>query len=193
MLAYQHRISDDIDVFIPDPNVMGLLSPVLNERIADEVSKYVVDHGAIKLYFTGLGEIDFIFCSPLVGGPTGTSAHAPELPLEPVTEVFAKKLYHRGDRITPRDVFDWWYIGTHAPEALDQRALAHVLHDKLAGIDQELHRLQTVIRDPDALLSPAAAWANIRSPYLPDQAEALAWAVDYVDQLRACTSQPPPP
>ena len=32
MLAMNHRISDDVDIFIPDPQWLGYLSPRLNDR-----------------------------------------------------------------------------------------------------------------------------------------------------------------
>lgn len=190
MLEFQHRISDDIDIFISEDNVFRLLSPVTQDHIAEEVTKYDVDHSAIKLYFGGVGEIDFIFCPSLIGGETSSSSHYPSLPLEPVSEVFAKKLYHRGSRITPRDVFDWWFVGTNRPEALDDAALANVLRDKLDGIEAELNRLIRVIDDPAVLISPAAAWAAIRSPYKPDQADALRWALTYIDHLKGLSAAP---
>ncbi len=185
MLEFEHRISHDIDIFIPDPSVQGLLSPRLNDAIAAEVATYNDEHGALKFHFQGLGEIDFIFCPPVVGGDLVTYGGDFRLQLEPVVEVFAKKLYHRGSRITPRDLFDWWFVGTHAPDQLETARLAKALTGKLDGIEQALDDAIAMRTDPAPIFSPMAAWPRIRSPALPRFEEAVEWAKDHVSRMRS--------
>ncbi|MFA5685281.1 MAG: nucleotidyl transferase AbiEii/AbiGii toxin family protein [Lysobacteraceae bacterium] len=182
MLAFEHRISDDIDIFVADPNILALLSPRLNDTVAAEATHYDEDHSSLKLSFPGLGEIDFICSSPVIGGDIEAYADDAQLRLEPVGEVIAKKLYHRGARITPRDVFDWWYVGAHAPERLPLPQLASALSGKLDGIQRALDGYA----HGGALkaLSPMASWERIRSPTRPPLDEALAWAKRFVERLR---------
>ena len=182
MLAFDHRISDDIDIFIADQNVQGLLTPRLNDKIAEEVSHYDEDHASLKLSFPGLGEIDFIFSQPIIGGDISFYENDPRLRLEPVSEVIAKKLYHRGERITPRDVFDWWFVGTHAPERLELPRLAAGLAGKLDGIERALDGYVRANRATP--MSPMAAWERIRSPVHPPLEEAIGWAKGCIEQLR---------
>ena len=49
MLRYRHRMSKDIDIFVPDPQYLGFVSPRLSD-VAEAVSdKYVEGPGYIKL------------------------------------------------------------------------------------------------------------------------------------------------
>lgn len=87
MLRYQHRVSKDIDIFVPDPQYLGFVSPRLSD-IAEEVSvEYVEGNGFVKL-------------------------------IRPEGEIVAKKLWHRGDRVSARDLFDLSLVIEREPEAL---------------------------------------------------------------------------
>lgn len=90
MLALAHRISRDIDLFIRDPQWIGLMSPRLNDKIGDLVQGYEEDATFLKLKFSE-GEIDFIVRMSLTGLPPESSEKSLFL-LEPVEEVLAKKL-----------------------------------------------------------------------------------------------------
>ena len=47
MLRYQHRMSKDIDIFVPDPQYLGFVSPRLSD-VAEAVSdKYMEGPGYI--------------------------------------------------------------------------------------------------------------------------------------------------
>lgn len=59
MLALNHRISNDIDLFIRDPQWIGYLSPRLNANVEGLTSAYEETAVSLKLRFTE-GEIDFI-------------------------------------------------------------------------------------------------------------------------------------
>lgn len=59
MLRYRHRMSKDIDIFVPDPQYLVFVSPRLSD-VAEAVSdKYVEGPGYIKL-LRPEGEIDFV-------------------------------------------------------------------------------------------------------------------------------------
>lgn len=108
MLALNHRISNDIDLFIHDAQWIGYLSPRLNEYVEGLTSDYQEAAASLKLTFPE-GEIDFIIAAPLLKLPEESSPET-TFALDPVAEVLAKKLFHRGWALQPRDLFDWWAI-----------------------------------------------------------------------------------
>jgi len=70
MRRYRHRLSKDIDIFVPDPQYLGYLSPRLNDTVDGLVSNHVEQATFLKLYFKE-GEVDFIVSPPLTKNPTG--------------------------------------------------------------------------------------------------------------------------
>lgn len=168
LLALEHRISDDIDLFIRDPQWIGFLSPRLNDRVAELVGdRYDEDANSLKLRFPD-GEIDFIVAMSLLGLP-GEHSEDTDFQLEPVAEVIAKKLFYRGWALTPRDLYDWWFVRTRAPELAPLEPLGRLLSHKLDGVGSALSALAGSERS-------RAIWSRIRAPVLPPLAEAIAWA-----------------
>src|SRR3989304_5756377 len=51
MRRYRHRLSRDIDIFVPDPRYLTYLSPRLNATAESLTSKYLEDARFVKLYF----------------------------------------------------------------------------------------------------------------------------------------------
>ena len=130
MLRYQHRLSKDIDIFVPDPQYLGFVTPRLSDVAAEVSSDYVEDqHSYVKL-IRPEGEIDF------VASPNLTSPGYEEwnilgsiIRVETATEIVAKKLWHRGDRVTARDIFDLSLVIEREPKELKMAApflLRHV-------------------------------------------------------------------
>jgi hypothetical protein len=160
MLALEHRISDDIDLFIPDPQWIGYLTPRLNDRFEVGMQGYDENAVSLKLRYAE-GEIDFIVGMSLLDLPAERSFACPSFALEPVAEVLAKKLFYRGWALTPRDLFDWWSITQKIPEAIPVDKLAVLLLKKYDGIQLALVGIAT---------SPAArvAWDAIKTPNIPD-------------------------
>ena len=68
MRRHRHRISKDVDIFVPDPQWLGYLTPRLNARAESLASNYLEQAGFLKLYFDE-GEIDFVACTPLTRAP----------------------------------------------------------------------------------------------------------------------------
>ena len=106
MLRYQHRMSKDIDIFVPDPQYLGFVSPRLS-GIAEEIStEYVESNEFVKL-IRPEGEIDFVASPNLTNQPFEVwSLLGRKVRVETAAEIVAKKLWHRGDRVSARDVFD---------------------------------------------------------------------------------------
>lgn len=106
MFHYEHRLSKDIDIFIPDPQFLPYINPSLSSITESFTDEYTGSHDSIKLLFPE-GEIDFIATSPLTNSPfmqCNVLGHL--IWLETPTEIAAKKMWHRGSIATARDLFD---------------------------------------------------------------------------------------
>lgn len=90
------------------------------------------------------------------------------LPLEPVAEVLAKKLFYRGASLTSRDLFDWWAIGTMRPDLIPGEDMARLLESKREGIDHALCML------PQSQAAQTL-WDGILAPEKPSLAETARW------------------
>ena len=118
MRRHHHRISKDVDIFVPDPQWLGYLTPRLNPIAESLTSDYVEQAGFIKLYFIE-GEIDFVVSAPLTADPTMTEElFGRAVQVETSAEIIAKKVWHRGAGFTARDLFDFALIALKEPQAL---------------------------------------------------------------------------
>jgi hypothetical protein len=166
MLALNHRISHDIDLFIRDPQWIGYLTPRLNDRFESGLKDYDENAVSLKLKYAA-GEIDFIVGMSLLGLPDEVSEHTAFI-LEPVAEVLAKILFYRGWALTPRDLFDWWAIETQLPEAVPTDKLAQLLKAKFSEIRRSLDAI------PQSQAANAA-WSAIQAPDKPALASIATW------------------
>ena len=175
MLALGHRISRDIDLFIRDPQWIGLMSPRLNDKVGELVQGYEEDATFLKLKFSE-GEVDFIVRMSLTGLSPESSEKSLFL-LEPVEEVLAKKLFYRGAYLTPRDLFDWTCIESMHPKALDVQRMAGLIHTRLDGIHQSLERMKS---------SPSArrTWELLETPLELDFDDTVAWGKERLEAFR---------
>jgi Nucleotidyl transferase AbiEii toxin, Type IV TA system len=109
MLRIEHRESRDIDIFLSDPQQLAFLDPTKRDFHFDTQPNDHSSDGAtfLKFAFSELGEIDFIVANTLTANPTTqVPVDGEELSLETPAEIIAKKIYHRGSAIRPRDIFD---------------------------------------------------------------------------------------
>ena len=103
MLRYAHRQSKDIDIFVPDPQYLGYVSPRLSDVAAEVSEDYVEAAGYVKL-IRPEGEIDFVAASNLTNSPYEIwHILGREIKVETSAEIVAKKLWHRGHTATARD------------------------------------------------------------------------------------------
>ena len=118
MLRYRHRMSKDIDIFVPDPQYLGFVSPRLSD-IAEEIShEYVEGNGFVKL-MRPEGEIDFVASPNLTESPFEVwQLLGKKIRVETAAEIVAKKLWHRGDRVSARYLFDLSLVIEREPQAL---------------------------------------------------------------------------
>jgi hypothetical protein len=118
MLRHAHRLSKDVDIFVPDPQYLGFVSPRLSDA-AERVSQdYVEGPGYVKL-LRPEGEIDFVASPNLTVQPYDEwTLLGRTVKVETAAEIVAKKLWHRGDRATARDLFDLSLMIEREPDAL---------------------------------------------------------------------------
>ena len=118
MLRYGHRFSKDIDIFVPDPQSLGFVTPRLSEVAESITTQYVEAASYVKLFWPE-GEIDFVAAPNLtVPGFEIETILGHRVRVETSVEIIAKKMWHRGDRITGRDIFDFALIAEREPEVL---------------------------------------------------------------------------
>ena len=109
MLQIDHRESHDIDLFLGDPQVLPFINPATQGyTISRQPSDYQTDGAQVtKLIFDDVGEIDFIVCADITDAPSViTEIRGRAVSLETPAEIVAKKIYYRGARLQPRDMFD---------------------------------------------------------------------------------------
>lgn len=133
MLRHAHRLSKDIDLFVPDPQYLGFVNPRLSDVAADLCTDYVEAMEYIKL-LRPEGEIDIVASHNLTEQPwTVETIMGEQVCVETDVEIVAKKMWHRGDRATGRDLFD----------------LALVLQADRSGLEREA---QWMVRHREAFL-----------------------------------------
>ena len=129
MFRYGHRLSKDIDIFVPDPQYLGYVTPRLSDTAASLTEEYTEMPGSfVKLQFEE-GEIDFVAAPNLTDGAWERwEIQGRPVRVETAAEVIAKKMYHRGDRATARDLFDLSMVVEREPDALAAAAPFLVRH-----------------------------------------------------------------
>ena len=102
---FHHRKSKDIDLFVNDAQYMGALSPRFNEH-SDRALSYNEDGNCIVLSFDE-GKIDFIAATQITDYPAKMqSIFGQRIAVDDPVEIVCKKIYFRGNRAYPRDIFD---------------------------------------------------------------------------------------
>jgi Nucleotidyl transferase AbiEii toxin, Type IV TA system len=133
MLRHGHRLSKDIDLFVPDPQYLGFVNPRLSDLAASVSDNYIEAMEYIKL-MRPEGEIDIVAAHNLTAQPwTLETIMGEAVCVETDVEIVAKKMWHRGNQATARDLFD----------------LALVLQTDPAGLAREA---QWMVRHRDAFL-----------------------------------------
>ncbi len=150
MRRHRHRISKDVDIFVPDPQWLGYLTPRLNSKAESLASDYVEQAGFLKLYFPE-GEIDFVVSSPLTRDPTTTEiVFDREIEVETSAEIIAKKVWHRGAEFTARDLFDFALVAGKELDVLTK--IAHILEARRDALMRRLAVRNTALREDFAAL-----------------------------------------
>jgi hypothetical protein len=122
MLRLNHRYSRDIDLFVPDPQYLGHVTPRLSDAAENLTTEYVEAAESVKLLLPD-GEIDIVVGEPLTEQPWEVVAHrGRQVLVETNAEILAKKMFHRGKQAKARDLFDLCAVADLDPLAIDQAA-----------------------------------------------------------------------
>lgn len=174
MFRYRHRLSKDIDIFVPDPQYLGYVTPRLSDTAAELTQDYIESSSSfVKLQFEE-GEVDFV-ASPnlLVDAWEMWTIEGHSVRVETAAEIVAKKLFHRGDRATARDLFDIALVVEREPEALRVAAPFLTKHrDSFLGQVRQPHPSLRAAFDSIAVLD-----------YRPSYEHCLAVVDDFLGQL----------
>lgn len=162
MLQIDHRESHDVDIFLPDAQLLPFLDPKLHDFEFEILpSDYWGDGaGFLKLAFEGIGEIDFIVGQFLTApAVTKQTIEGEEIDLETVEEIITKKIHYRGGSIKPRDIFDIAAAAQH-----DRDAIISALTDHKDDVAQTLRAIERL--KPDFVNATIAELA-IKEPFKP--------------------------
>ena len=142
MRRFRHRVSKDVDLFVPDPQYLGYLDPDLNETVDALTPKHIREAGYLRLYFDE-GEVDFIAAAPVTSKSRVIERILDrDVRVDTSAEIIAKKLRYRASRFTARDVFDFALIAEKEPA--------------------EIARIESVLREScDAILERLASGDKI--------------------------------
>lgn len=122
MLRLDHRHSRDIDLFVPDPQYLGHVTPRLCDVAEKLTTEYVEAADYVKLLLPA-GEIDIVVGQPLTAEPWEVVEHrGRRILVESNAEILAKKMHHRGNQAKARDLFDLCAIADLDPAAIDVAA-----------------------------------------------------------------------
>ena len=150
MLRHHHRVSRDIDIFVPDPQYLGYLSPRLNDVAASKSARYSEQANALRFFFDD-GEVDFIVAPPLTGDAYGRiDLLGRAVRLETPAEIVAKKVWYRGAFLKARDLFDIALVIDR--EAARLAAATDYLVERRAVVLERLAQDETRLRADFALL-----------------------------------------
>ena len=175
MFRYGHRLSKDIDIFVPDPQYRGYVTPRLSDTAASLTEEYTEMPGSfVKLQFEE-GEIDFVAAPNLTDAAWERwEIQGRPVRVETAAEVIAKKMYHRGDRATARDLFDLAMVVEREPDALAAAAPFLMRHRD---------RFLELIRQPGAGFV-ATFEAIAATGYQPSLEQCVEVATAYLSALK---------
>lgn len=181
MLTMEHRISQDVDLFVHDAQWIGFLTPRLNDEFEDRLDGYEEDSTWVKLKHQD-GEIDFIVGGSLLNREPEFDSTVP-FALEPVEEVIAKKLFYRGWALTARDLFDW--------KAVTEHPRYRHMPDLVKGVLTPDRRalLAAAIEKLSALPEAKKQWDGIRAAWTVPLSDAIAWARAQIQSMDAAPTR----
>jgi hypothetical protein len=118
MSLYEHRRSNDIDIFFKDTSFLPKVSPRLNNALHGREVFYNEKSSFIKINMS-YGDIDFIISSQLTNCPNSNTIFDGNIYFaqHPV-EIIAKKVFHRADVFTLRDFYDFSVVAKYEKRAM---------------------------------------------------------------------------
>ena len=153
MFHFAHRLSKDIDIFFPDKQLLGMVSPRVNDAVELSLREYIEQDGFCKLTFPE-GKVDFIYSRKMTTHPPQARMLIGRRVLcEDPVEIAAKKVFWRGHRFTPRDIFDLAVVYDAGPARLIEALLDYPNHAATLA-EQVKIGLESGVYDKWAALAP---------------------------------------
>lgn len=164
---WAHRESTDVDIFLPENSGIAALDPRWNPRFTSEMnalgaSRVEVQDRSLKFSFPS-GRIEITQLDPTPNLPPELAVvQGREVAVYGSGQILTGKLYGRGRRLPPRDIFDI-AVARHAdPGALrtavnflDGNLHAEVLHT--IRMEAEVYAEEA----PNAIIEPARKWIHL--------------------------------
>lgn len=136
MRRFRHRVSKDVDIFVPDPQHLGYVSPRLNDKAEALTQNFLETEMSVKLYFPE-GEIDFIASGPVTKQPPAVERIlGRDVRVDSTAEIIGKKVRYRGRMFTGRDLFDLALVATRDPAAI--QTIQPILRAQRAAIRERI-------------------------------------------------------
>lgn len=144
MRRYRHRLSRDVDIFVPDPQYLGYLDPDRNETVEALTPRHLKEANFLRLYFDH-GEVDFIAAAPVTDKATTVETVLDrKVRVDTSIEIVAKKIRYRGAQFTARDVFDFALVAGKEPKEISR--IKPLLREKRDVILQRLASGDKILR-----------------------------------------------
>ncbi len=136
-----HRVSNDVDIFLTDAQLLLLVTPRLNGDVAAVVRDYEEASWFLKLFF-GKGVVDLII-APYLTSPNCTweKIGGREIRVETAAEIVTKKLFYRPETLKVRDVVDVAAATESGAESL-VRICADVLASRVDLLERRWQQLK---------------------------------------------------
>ncbi len=145
MLRHRHRFSKDIDIFVPDEQCLGFLTPRPNDQAETGMTDYVEQRGSVNIYYPE-GEVDFVAAAALMPGPfEEMEILGRRIKIERPEEIVGKKVQHRASEFKARDVFDLALVIEREPAAF--AVLLPLLRANRAVLLERLVRHDAALRE----------------------------------------------
>lgn len=150
MLDYHHRFSKDVDIFVPDPQYLGFLTPRLNDRAEAGTHGYDEQSNALKIYYAE-GEVDFVAAGPVSAAPYALrEILGRPVRVETPLEIVAKKLTFRAADFKARDLFDLALVLERVADA--RPALAALIQRQQLLLRERFASRDAVLREDFAAI-----------------------------------------
>ena len=164
---WAHRKSTDVDIFLPENSGIAALDPRWNPRFTNEMSalgasRIEVQDRSLKFSFP-MGRIEIMQLDPTPSLPPELAVvEGREIAVYSNGQILTGKLYGRGKRLPPRDIFDIAVARHEDPSALrtavnflDANLYAEIIHS--IRIDAETYADEA----SHAIIEPAPGWAHL--------------------------------
>ena len=167
-----------------------MFKPWLWISVNPELAEYRGDGSVfVKLVFTGVGQIDFVIANHFLADYARPAiVRGREILMETVPEIIAKKMFHRGEALFPRDVFGM----AAACQAGMKREIVDALMLMPVKFDGFAKKLSRILQDPGEY-EQYLNNINIMPEYETIRKDVLAIVQELVDDTRAKLENPPAP